>query len=255
VHPPERVAEVLGLVAAGWNNLQISRATGIPYSTVRRWRCGELPSSARPREGAGGWHGRSPPCPICQEGSLDEAAYAYLLGLYLGDGHIVRQPRTTVLCIVQDARCPDLIRLAARTLERVRGGRTRAGAVPKTGCVEVCAWWKHWPCLFPQHGPGRKHERAIVLRDWQRALVRRYPRQLLRGLLHSDGCRTVNRVQRRRYAYPRYFFRNRSEDILRIFEETCDAVGIRHRRSRPDTVAVSRRDDVATLDRFVGPKS
>ena len=24
----------------------------------------------------------------------------------------------------------------------------------------VCSpHWKHWPCLFPQHGPGRKHER------------------------------------------------------------------------------------------------
>jgi len=30
------VAEVLRLVAAGRNNLQISRAAGIPYSTVRR---------------------------------------------------------------------------------------------------------------------------------------------------------------------------------------------------------------------------
>ena len=67
----------------------------------------------------------------------------YLLGLYLGDGHIVRQPRTTVLCIVQDARYPDLIGLAARTPERVRGGRTRAGAVANAGCVEICAWWKH----------------------------------------------------------------------------------------------------------------
>ena len=26
-------------------------------------------------------------------------------------------------------------------------------------CVEVSSFSKHWPCLFPQHGPGRKHER------------------------------------------------------------------------------------------------
>ncbi len=192
---------------------------------------------------------------MCEGGALDEAAYAYLLGLYLGDGYIVEQARTTALCIVQDARYTDLIRLAAATLERVRGGQTRAGTVRKTGCVEVCAWWKHWPCLFPQHGPGKKHERSMALRGWQRDVVRKYPRQVLRGLLHSDGCRTVNRVGGGRYAYPRYLFGNRSEEILRIFEQACDAVGIRHRRSRPDTVSIARRADVAALDRFVGPKS
>ena len=31
--------------------------------------------------------------------------------------------------------------------------------------------WQHWPCLFPQHGPGRKHERPIVLEHWQRVIV------------------------------------------------------------------------------------
>ncbi len=186
---------------------------------------------------------------------MDGAAYAYLLGLYLGDGHIVQRRRTTLLSIVQDARYPHLIELAARALERVRGEGTRAGLVRKTGCVEICAWWKHWPCLFPQHGRGRKHERRIVLHDWQRGVVRRYPRQLLRGLLHSDGCRTVNRVWGGRYAYARYFFTNRSEDILRIFEDACDAIGIHHRRSRPDSVSIARRDGVAALDRFVGPKS
>jgi hypothetical protein len=28
---------------------------------------------------------------------------------------------------------------------------------PKIGCTEVASYSKHWPCLFPQHGPGRKH--------------------------------------------------------------------------------------------------
>jgi hypothetical protein len=72
--------------------------------------------------------------------------------------------------------------------------------------------WKHWPCLFPQHGPGRKHERPILLEDWQREIVERHPGDFLRGLFHSDGCRTRNwatRVvagERRRYDYPRWEF-------------------------------------------------
>ena len=60
-----------------------------------------------------------------------------------------------------------------------------------------CASWQHWPCLFPQHGPGRKHHRSIVLDDWQNRIVGSDPRQLLRGLIHSDGCRTINPSERR----------------------------------------------------------
>ena len=32
---------------------------------------------------------------------------------------------------------------------------------------EVYSFSKHWPCLFPQHEPGRKHERKIELMPWQ----------------------------------------------------------------------------------------
>lgn len=180
MHPRERVDEVLRLVAAGWNDCQISRATGINRRTVLDWRHGRIPRSARPESASG------PPrrCPICDGASLDEPAYAYLLGLYLGDGWI-SQPRTAVLRIVQDARYEHLIRLAIRTIQRVRGPGSRVGRVTKVGCIEICAWWKHWPCLFPQHGPGRKHHRTIRLVDWQRRIVHRYPRQLLRGALST----------------------------------------------------------------------
>jgi hypothetical protein len=55
----------------------------------------------------------------------------------------------------------------------------------------------------------------IVLADWQHAVVDRHPERFLRGLIHSDGCRTVNRFKTRlpsgrvaEYEYPRYFFSN-----------------------------------------------
>ena len=67
---------------------------------------------------------------------------------------------------------------------------------PTTSCAGVVvvqrSRWKHWPCLFPQHGPGRKHERPIVLEDWQRTIVEAHPGPFLRGLFHSDGCRAKN---------------------------------------------------------------
>jgi len=195
-------------------------------------------------------------CPKCDHAFLDEAAYAYLLGLYLGDGYIDRQPRTYRFRIFQDQRYVLLIGLARRTLARVRGTDiSRIGIVQQVGCVAVSSYWNHWPCLFPQHGPGMKHQRTIRLAGWQREIVDRYPWQLVRGRIHSDGCRVINRVWKGKYSYPRYFFTNTSTDILQIFRDACDAVGIRHCNSKPNLVSVARQRDVAVLDAFVGPKA
>jgi hypothetical protein len=59
----------------------------------------------------------------------------------------------------------------------------------------VQASYQHWLEALPQHGPGRKHKRAIVLRPWQQIILERAPHAFLRGLIHSDGCRTVNRFR------------------------------------------------------------
>ena len=118
------------------------------------------------------------------------------------------------------------------------------------------------PVAFPQHGPGRKHERAIVLTDWQRELTRRYPRELLRGLIHSDGCRTINRFRTTlpsgrvaRYEYARYFFSNLSTGIRDIFCAHCELLEIRWTRSNPRNISVADRKSVRILDGFVGPKT
>jgi hypothetical protein len=111
---------------------------------------------------------------------------------------------------------------------------------------------KHWPCLFPQHGPGRKHERKIELTAWQQDLVDADPRPLLRGLLHSDGCRVLNWVNGT--PYPRYHFSNVSADIKGIFGRACDALGIEWRPHNRRSLSVARRESVALLDQFVGPK-
>jgi hypothetical protein len=118
--------------------------------------------------------------------------------------------------------------------------------------VEVSAYSKSWPCLFPQHGPGRKHHRAIELAEWQRELVARDPRPLLRGLIHSDGCRFINTG--RQWSHPRYSFSNLSDGIRQIFCDACDLLAL-HWTTAGNTIYVSRKADVATLDGFIGPKA
>ena len=112
----------------------------------------------------------------------------------------------------------------------------------------------------PQDGPGPKHLRSIALDPWQQSIVAAVPEKFARGLFHSDGCRFVNRVRHpladgdRWYEYPRYMFTNESADIRALCGETLDRMGVAWRYSRRNTISVARREAVARLDEFVGPK-
>jgi hypothetical protein len=193
----------------------------------------------------------------------DEAAYCYALGAYLGDGCIGRVgPHATFMVVTLDSRYPGIVDEVAAALEATFPGCQTAQFLAHDGNATVVKM-NHpaLPFAFPQHGPGRKHMRAIELAGWQTELTRRHPRQLIRGLIHSDGCRTVNRFEVElpsgrvgEYAYPRYFFSNLSDDIRRIFCEHCELLGIRWTRSNPRNISIAHRDSVALLDEFVGPK-
>lgn len=247
----EELALVRSLVADGLNDCEISRRTGIPRSTVREWRHGRSRSPERRRQG----------CPRCGHAvhdftALPEWHYAYLLGLYLGDGCISANRRGVFhLRVTLDAKYPGIIDECRTAIWWVTRGKS-AGLTPKTGCYDVSAWWKSWPCLFPQHGPGRKHERAIVLTDWQREIVAREPGALLRGLIHSDGWRGINKVtvKGKEYRYLRYQFSNASDDIRQIFCDACDLLGIEWRRMNARNISVAKRASVALMDELVGPK-
>lgn len=177
--------------------------------------------------------------------------YGYLLGLYLGDGCLSAGHRGSYrLRIVCCNQYPDLMDECVLAIMEVL--HARVGLVARQGCTEIYSYSKHWPCLFPQHGPGPKHTRRIVLEAWQQAIVDRFPAPFLRGLLHSDGCRVLNRVNGT--AYPRYFFSNVSDDIRGLFGRACDRLGVDWRPNNAHSLSVARRASVRTLDGFVGPK-
>lgn len=248
MRPQGDVALVLALIDDGLTALEISRRTGIPRSTVRDWAAGHTPQ--RPSDSG---------CPKVHLASLDGAAYAYLLGVYLGDGCISSHPRGVFrLRITLDAIYPDIAAECAAAIEAVvPGKRSHLLWRRDQRSVEVSSYWKHWTCLFPQHGSGRKHMRRIVLTDWQSRLVASHVEPFIRGLIHSDGTRIVaterkgNNVRRA----PRYAFRNRSEDILRMFGDACARAGVHCTRSSETQIAVYSKAAVARLDEFVGPKS
>jgi hypothetical protein len=173
---------------------------------------------------------------------------------------ISKAPRYYFLRITCDAAFPEIIADVKECVDLVRPGR-KVFLVSAPGCVNVTSNWQHWPCLFPQHGPGRKHERPIILEDWQRSMVESHPAAFLRGLFHSDGCRVKNWTRRpvagdwKRYDYPRWHFTNVSTDIRELCCWALDLVEIPWRQSNHKTISVSTRAGVARLDELIGLKS
>lgn len=238
----EEFERVLELAGQGLNRSEISRRTGVPRLTVS------------------GWLRDPPPRHLARPTLTDEmerAAYSYLLGMYLGDGHLARFPRAWCLRIVLDSRYPGIVRECVEAVRAVLPTNA-VGVIPHPveNSVRVQAYSMKWPTLLPQHGAGTKHERSIKLAAWQLQITRTHPEQLIRGLIHADGCRFINRVRHGGtvYAYPRYMFSNRSRDIHAIFCDHLDQLGIAWRWSNDHTISIARRNAVARLDEFVGMK-
>jgi hypothetical protein len=190
--------------------------------------------------------------PDAAERSLDVAglAYSYLLGMYLGDGHIAKAKKSHRLQIYLHAKDRDIIGRVARNITTLLPERSVTFIRHGERAIAVSCYFKGWPWLFPQHGPGRKHTRRIILEAWQQRLVCRYPEEFVRGCLESDGCRHRRIVNGRNY--PAYSFKNRSEDILGLFTGACDMLGVRWRRANHETISIARRHDVARLDTLFG---
>jgi hypothetical protein len=244
---------VVNLFREGLNGSEIARIVDLSRSTVRDWVHGK------------GGHEvalKLPRCPRCgavEHASTDTPSYAYVLGMYLGDGDIAHLRRTWRLRISLDVKWPGVIGECREALERLfpLNKVGVSGAAAKEGCAIVRVYSNHLLCLFPQHGSGLKHRRTIVLEDWQQALVLNHAEWFLRGLLHSDGCRYPNRVRSngRDYEYPSYAFTNCSRDIQELFIASCQHLRIDCRRQNRFNVVVSRRRSVARMDELVGPKS
>ena len=253
MHPVELRATARALHGDLGSLSEVAHRLGLPRQTVASWIESPRGHEIQPAF-------RRLPCCDGNPQIEDEEAFAHLLGLYLGDGYLIAQKQSYLLRIYCDPKYPNLAAAAESSIDSVAPGK-RKSTRTESGCLIVTARWRHWACLFPQHGPGMKHTRVIELSAWQRSIVQRNPKEFLRGLIHSDGCRVVNRVRRstaageRVHEYPRYFFTNNSDDILGLCGWALDLLEIPWRRNRWNCLSVARREGVRRLDEFVGPKS
>lgn len=258
-HGTEVRHKALSLLKSGATGADVARQLNVPRGTISYW----LHTDRSKRNECPGKP--APQCSRCHGTELPESAYVYLLGLYLGDGHISQHSRHRApnLMITLDDAWPGIQDEAEAAVRRVFPDNSTC-RVRKPGCHNIKVYSKHLLCLFPQHGPGRKHERQIALAGWQQKLVDANPWDFVRGLIHSDGCRITNWTTRvvggeqKRYEYPRYWFTNVSDDIRQLYTDTLDKLGIEWthctRAGKHYNISVARRASVALMDAHVGPK-
>jgi hypothetical protein len=254
IYPPELREDALFVLREVVPNAVVAAQFDVPRGTIGYWKHLDRRCHSDLYAPAGYYS-----CPVCRGLKVNAKPYSYLLGLYLGDGHIIHTCKRHVLSISCADAWPGLIDAAEEAMRLVMPD-AKTGRAQRTGCIDVRSYSRHWVCLFPQHGPGKKHERPIALKEWQEALVKQHPEDFIRGLIHSDGCRVTNWTSKmiagvkKRYEYPRYHFTNMSADIRNLFTRTLDQLGIRWRYNNYKTISVARRESVAALDEFVGPK-
>jgi hypothetical protein len=93
-HPQSTVDIALLLSAIGVLDRENAQICGVSIGAIQHWRAGRrrVPSH---RTAA-----KANTCPHCHGRPLDEPAYAYLLGVYLGGGHIVHGPKDVYVLAV-----------------------------------------------------------------------------------------------------------------------------------------------------------
>lgn len=177
--------------------------------------------------------------------------YSYLLGIYLGDGYIDKQPRTYRLRVFQNSKYTDMIDRIKKTIEDIfPKNKVKCFKQKKANCVTICCYSNSLPFIFPQHGSGKKHDRDIKLEEWQREIVDGNSVEFIRGLIESDGCRyTV-----KKYLRTIYSFSNKSSDIKELFKYYCEKIGISfaHSEKSNKIVFINKKKDVLRLDELFG---
>ncbi len=240
----------LDLLDQGWSLRAIGRELDVHHSTVMWWRDGGADGA-----GTGGHPRGSRRAPLADWEQADDRqrdAWAYLLGIYLGDGYIDPLGRLRISC---DAAYPGIIDEVVAALRRL--GVERPWLLRQPGCWVVAAGDDAWAELLPT-GRGPKHTYEIRLVGWQEEACESRPHLVVRGLIQSDGCRFLNTVISRAgvtHRYPTYDFTNRSSDLHAVLRACLGRLGVAWRSaSRERITRVARREAVGVMDLFVGSK-
>jgi hypothetical protein len=235
------------LHSEGYNNTVISNKTGIPRSTIKDWT-NNSPKAFSDKKRI--FYLKKE---IIKNKKL-HGAYSYLLGLYLGDGYINKCNRTYRMRIALDKKYIELNDFARANMCKIFVNN-KVGEINSEGCIYLSVYNNELQEIFPQHGPGCKHNRKINLLKWQSEILINV--EFMRGLIHSDGC-FYKEIINNKYHYDRFMFSNKSADLHELFQSTCDKINLeydfQHKGDGIWQTRISKKDSVNKLKQIIGTK-
>jgi intein-encoded DNA endonuclease-like protein len=244
----EEIKKILDYHKNGYNPSEIGRMTNIPRCTcadiINRYKNKDTENIKFKSD--------------CDLNLINKKVYAFLLGEYLGDGHIICSKKLKngnnvfKFRIFQDTKYPNVIKEIQSAMQIILGGCISVVKKKEENCVEIFTYSTQVATLFPQLGPGKKHNRKIVILEWQKKIIEEYPFDFLKGLIYSDGCIFLNKKSGQYWID----FTNRSEDIKEIYEEVLGSLGIMSsRNSKGLNVRVTNQLAVSALMEHIPLKS
>lgn len=236
----------------GTSKKQCGELLGLSYNTVRKyWDMEGIPQSKvtnqKEIEFINRWSNES--------NDIDET-YSYVLGLYLSNGYIATHKYTKCFRLSQNIKYQNLIQEHINALQRLFNKQPNIVYPKNTNAVDIVVGSRDLDFLFPQgtiEGPKNKH--PIILEQWQHRIISKYPKQFIRGMMQTDGCRFLNKNS------VRYSFSNASKDICNIMTEICDkeelSYSIYERQTNPSALYTIQFKCASNdyLEQVVGGKS
>ncbi|TXG77042.1 hypothetical protein E6Q11_03455 [Candidatus Dojkabacteria bacterium] len=221
---------------------QIAKELGVGESTVFYWKQNNFTTGTRTISTT-----KEDIINICKSCA---PYYVYILGCYLGDGCISQFPRTKKLEIFSGSAHPSIIDDQIRSLN-ILFNQNKVNSIkhPSYNMYTITVYNKSLDQYFPQHGQGKKHDRNILLTDWQTELVEEHTDCFIKGLIATDGClfNASNRIKKdgSKTDLPSYQFTNKSMDIINLYTSSLDRLGIHYTKVHKKSGAVN----VFTRDR------
>lgn len=238
------IKQILLEFKSGKNKSKIAMEYGIPRSTLRYWIDNENTISVQKISD-------KDISLIIKEIENNKEIYNYILGLYLGDGCISLNKMSYKLRITQDEKYPISIVDIKNKMDLFFN--KNANVCNGDGkCKILTIYDKNLPLYFPQHGAGKKHDREIILSDYQRDNIDFL--YLMKGLWMSDGSYYIASRN-----YEAYNFTNKSTDIISLFEECLTFCEVNYRKRIKKNgvwiIEITKKSEVQKMKELVGFKS
>lgn len=264
----EEYRKILYLFESGNNKATISKITNIPYWTIRdcivRFKNLQTLNQIINKQNYDRLNFLERiKYPANKSDFVLRQAYAYILGIYLGDGCITLQDEKKKiyrLRITCDAKYPNIINQISDSLKLIMPAN-KIGFIKRyyqghLSCIDISCYSKLWSDIFSFYRVGRKHTYSIELENWHKEVIKSCTKDFWIGLYQSDGSRFYNKQSKQ----IEYNFTQKSTDITNLFCWACDILNIGYGAywcpSRAAyTVSIVKSMDVANIEKFAKPKS